>query len=136
MIRLLFAVLLSLGFLITKSLSYDDISDPDRDPETLIASELFDMIPAGMPGSCADRPVDGALRDAAKLADNGTAVLEKFAYNVMEDDKGGQGERYANMAYTVFGANYHSEEDLTSEEDKSNLVINKGEDRVYEAWGE
>ncbi|KAJ5102277.1 hypothetical protein NUU61_004499 [Penicillium alfredii] len=80
--------------------------DPeDRDPKDIKASEVFEMIPAGKPGSCANQPIDQIVQEAALLAQNAVRALEKLVYSssVPAND---ENEKILNMAYVSFGARY------------------------------
>lgn len=136
-----------LGLLIGGSLG--DKDPADRDAKTLVASDIFEMIPAGKAGSCSGKNVNQPLRDAATMADKGVDVLEKFVHNVMANDKEKQGIRYANMVYSMFGAAYTIDEDEESSDDSSDddgssddepsggeIKFYKGGNRLQEALGE
>ncbi|KAJ5095845.1 hypothetical protein NUU61_005201 [Penicillium alfredii] len=131
MLRSLLVVALALSLLISGGLSYNDI--PDRDPRSLKASQLFDMIPAGKRGSCANRPVDNTLQDAAQIADKGLSVLEQLVHDAMTNNKNNQGVRWANMGYTMFGGKYKLENIPGDKKRRKKVRVTDGYSRVTKA---
>ncbi|KAJ5591584.1 uncharacterized protein N7459_001953 [Penicillium hispanicum] len=96
-------------------------SDPDRNPLTLKAADLFKMVSDDEPGSCADRPVDRLLREAGQLVDNATSVLNLFGGGGATFNQ--EHENLANMLYAMFGAKY------SDNQDSDTLSIDDDDDR-------
>ncbi|KAJ5091925.1 hypothetical protein NUU61_006795 [Penicillium alfredii] len=90
------------------------------------------MIPDGKVGSCAGKPVDNTLQDAAQMADKGVSVLQDFVNDDMEDT-GDKTVNYANMAYTMYAAKYRFYEDRGR--DQEMIGITQGKERVEFALG-